>query len=195
MRPASKHLLLIGFGLLPLWAAIALVVIGSYMPGAPHDYWNVAPWAIVAAIPASAITMVIAAAAIVIHNRTPGDGRRKAKVSTAWFFGLVALVAGAIGAAWMSHRAEERQSRVEQRDAVEFAKNHHAVARAAGAIRDARVSSRATDNSRLTIWVRGDRTVYAVVRGKRERGKLTFVLACVDDGSRSPQGTAGEPCR
>lgn len=46
------------FGLFPLWAAVVALIIGSYISNSP-EYWNVAPWMIVAAIPACAITLAL----------------------------------------------------------------------------------------------------------------------------------------
>lgn len=46
------------FGLLPLWAAVVALIVGSYISKSP-EYWNVAPWLIVAAIPACAITLAL----------------------------------------------------------------------------------------------------------------------------------------
>ena len=43
-------------GLLPLWAAIVVVVVGSFISDS-RDYGNVAPWLIVAAIPACVLTL------------------------------------------------------------------------------------------------------------------------------------------
>ena len=56
------------FGLLPLWASIIVMIAGSLVSGSP-DYWNVAPWIVIFAIPACAITLVMVEAA----------GRRKAR--------------------------------------------------------------------------------------------------------------------
>jgi hypothetical protein len=52
----SKTLL---FGLLPLWAAIAVVIVGSFTTSS-YEYWAVAPWLIVAAIPACIVTLPLA---------------------------------------------------------------------------------------------------------------------------------------
>jgi hypothetical protein len=45
-------------GLLPLWIAILAVAAGSFMTKS-GDYWNVAPWLIVAAIPACIVTLAL----------------------------------------------------------------------------------------------------------------------------------------
>jgi hypothetical protein len=43
-------------GLLPLWASIAAVIIGSYISRS-SDYWTVAPWLIIAALPVCIVTL------------------------------------------------------------------------------------------------------------------------------------------
>jgi hypothetical protein len=44
------------FGMFPLWAAIAVVAVGSYVSGST-DYWSAAPWLIIASIPACALPL------------------------------------------------------------------------------------------------------------------------------------------
>lgn len=44
------------FGLLPFWASIILLFAGSFVSGSA-EYWNVAPWIVVLAIPACAVTL------------------------------------------------------------------------------------------------------------------------------------------
>lgn len=46
------------FGLLPLWAAIVAVCIGSYTHKS-SDYWTVAPWLIIAALPVCIVTLLL----------------------------------------------------------------------------------------------------------------------------------------
>jgi hypothetical protein len=43
-------------GLLPLWISIIVLIAGSYVSGS-RDYWTVAPWIVVLAIPACAVTL------------------------------------------------------------------------------------------------------------------------------------------
>ena len=45
-------------GLSPLWAAIIVLIAGSYIYPSPA-YWNVAPWIVVVAIPACAVTLAL----------------------------------------------------------------------------------------------------------------------------------------
>lgn len=44
------------FGMLPLWVSIIVLIAGSFVSGSP-EYWNVAPWIVVIAIPACAVTL------------------------------------------------------------------------------------------------------------------------------------------
>ena len=46
------------FGLSPLWLALTVLLIGGATTDSP-EYWNVAPWLVVAAIPASIVTRVL----------------------------------------------------------------------------------------------------------------------------------------
>jgi hypothetical protein len=43
-------------GLFPLWAAVIVLIAGSYISPS-LEYWNVAPWIVIAAIPACAVTL------------------------------------------------------------------------------------------------------------------------------------------
>lgn len=56
------------FGLLPLWGSIIVLVAGSFVSRSA-EYWNVAPWIVVIAIPACAVTLGLVEVA----------GRRKRK--------------------------------------------------------------------------------------------------------------------
>lgn len=56
-QPANLKAKLL-FGLFPLWIAIIGLIAGSYLYKS-SDYWLVAPWVIVVAIPACAITLAI----------------------------------------------------------------------------------------------------------------------------------------
>ena len=43
-------------GLFPLWASIIALVVGSFVSDS-RDYWTVAPWMVLIAIPACAVTL------------------------------------------------------------------------------------------------------------------------------------------
>jgi len=46
------------FGLLPFWVALMLMLVGGAMSKSA-EYWNVAPWLLVIAIPASIVTLLL----------------------------------------------------------------------------------------------------------------------------------------
>jgi hypothetical protein len=52
----TKAKLLIGLS--PLWVAIIVLIAGSYVSPSP-EYWTVAPWIVVVAIPACAVTLAL----------------------------------------------------------------------------------------------------------------------------------------
>jgi hypothetical protein len=46
------------FGLLPLWLALTALLVGGATTRSP-EYWNAAPWLLVAAIPLSLLTLLL----------------------------------------------------------------------------------------------------------------------------------------
>jgi len=54
------------FGLLPLWLALTALLIGGATTKSP-EYWNAAPWLLVAAIPVSIVTLLL----VEIFTRLP----------------------------------------------------------------------------------------------------------------------------
>lgn len=46
------------FGLLPLWIALTVLLIGGATTKS-HEYWNAAPWLLLAAIPVSLVTLLL----------------------------------------------------------------------------------------------------------------------------------------
>lgn len=91
------------FGLLPLWISIGYVLLGS--KGAPGDYWNVAPWLVVAGVFASAITLAIAGVTYLVYNATSGERERKIKLAAACL--LVLTAAATFGGSYF--RASRQQ--------------------------------------------------------------------------------------
>ena len=56
-QPANTRAKIL-IGLSPLWIAVIVLIAGSYISPAP-EYWNVAPWIVVVAIPACAVTLAL----------------------------------------------------------------------------------------------------------------------------------------
>lgn len=173
MAGFHKALLLGVFGFLPLWVAIVVLVLGGWGRPETDAYWTVAPWMVVAAVPLSGITLLIAFATMAVFNRASGDGPRKLRSALASLLGFVALAAVGAGLIWLNYQRNERRSRSETAAALEFVKTNPEVIRAAGPVRDAAVSSRTlASDPRFSITVRGDRWIYAIVHSEKGRLKL-----------------------
>ena len=120
-----KAVFLLGFGLLPLWAASIFVWRGSI--GASAEYWNVAPWLIVFSLPVCAITLAIAIVTLVVHARKTGERREKFRAAAKTFSALVGICA-LLAAVWylMLMRRQEHNQDLRQR-AVALVRSHPAV--------------------------------------------------------------------
>lgn len=91
----KRTIFLVGFGFLPLWAAIIAVYLGSLRPSAPSEYWAIARWLIAAAVPVCGITLAIASVTLEIYDRASGSASRKSKLAALSFLSFV-LVVGVI---------------------------------------------------------------------------------------------------
>lgn len=91
----KRIIFFVGFGFLPLWAANVLVFLGSLRPSVSSEYWAIAPWLIVAAVPVCGVTLAIASVTLDVYNFTSGSPSRKSKFAALSFLSLV-LVIGAI---------------------------------------------------------------------------------------------------
>ena len=60
------------YGLLPFWIALTIVLGGSFITKAP-EYWNSAPWLLVAAIPASIVTLVLVEIVVLVRRSRQAD--------------------------------------------------------------------------------------------------------------------------
>ena len=188
----------VGFGLLPLWAAIVIVVGGSFV-STSHDYWNVAPWLIVAALPASGVTSLIVAVAVVAGGKARGDATRRDLVKTRTFvIGVLLLAAFAAGGWWRSHQLE-RAKREETVRVLELVKRDPQVVGRVGP--ETEVSLQSSRGSSGTMPVaynvsvrRGYKpglepmppTFFAIVKVREAGGERRLVVECVAP-ERGPQ--------
>jgi len=60
----KKSLLVLLFGFSPIWVAIILVVAGAHARYVPYEYWAVAPWLIIYAVPVCAVTFPLTLLAV-----------------------------------------------------------------------------------------------------------------------------------
>jgi hypothetical protein len=205
-----KVLFLLGFGTLPFWIAILLVLAGSH--NRTSDYWSAAPWLVVLSIPLCAVTFVMATIALVTYDRATGSKARKLSMGFAALAAQAGLVA--VVAAFFKVRQMQREDddRLREAAALEVVRNSAEVKRAAGGPFGASIDTRFLEKdvvTRYDVYVRthrpaaqsGTRTathfnvIVDVVQppgsGYRiacltrlEPGQRTATDACKDDDSR-----------
>jgi len=193
MKRAALLLFVLGFGLLPLWAAAAAVYYGGRGLSAASDYWNTAPWLIILAVPVSAVTLAITGVTVAVHRSTAGAPARKWRFSIPTFFALVGAIAAVVGA-WWNYRQELQD---EWQLAVEFVRSDRAVTEMVGDEPRAQLAWTRRENSSPTAYavaVSGTTTVYAVVEVSRTwLGNPEFTLACVTREEIASTSSA-DPC-
>lgn len=101
-------------GLLPFWTALVYVLLES--KGSSSDYWTGAPWLIVASIPFSAATLVIAAITYAVFAKTEGSAFRKLRYGGGCFTLLSALLLIGVGFHWSRYAAKEERNRKVQEE-------------------------------------------------------------------------------
>jgi hypothetical protein len=184
----SFNRLFIVFGFLPLWAAIVAMVVGSFLTTSSSDaYWTVAPWLIVAAIPACGVTLIISAI-LAARARRHGEQAHNSVISGRDLALLCATLA-VLGVAWWMHsRNEARELRAEQVRLIEYVKQHEEVVRRFGNVKEVNLHSSADKppvSYSVSILVqRGEarmptRYEYAIVAVRNEGGERRFALRCI----------------
>ena len=191
--------LILGFGLLPVWAAIVWVAVASLAASNPHEYWLVAPWILFIAWLYMPLTMAIAALTIAAYNITPGDTTRKTRIAVLTFAIPILL-----GIGWVAMNALNRGALVakveqEQRDVIEFVIHDSVLRQRLGDDIDGLISSVTTDRNSDAARVRfvydesvrwptkyevavtsGSALVYAIVGVTRDRQGPHFTLKCIN---------------
>jgi hypothetical protein len=193
--------LILGFGLLPIWVAIAWVAAVSLGESDAQNYWVVsAPWILFIASVYATPTLAIAALTVAAYNLTPGDTTRKTRVAMITF--AIPLV---IGIGWVAMNALNRGTLVakverEQRDVIEFVIHESAVRQALGDNIDGLISSETTgqasvrarrhflfDDSlrwpeqyEVAVSSGGPKLVYAIVSVTRDTQGPHFTLKCIN---------------
>jgi len=189
---------LIGFGLLPLWAALAFIAIAFATTRSDHAGMSL--WALVVAIPACAVTLLIAGAGSVVHSRTAGDAKRKQRFSVG-FVSLACLGLVASGVWYALNRQKNEQIlQHEQGLVLRFVQESAVIRNAAGEPLQVSSSSYTIGNSgplpvNYDVQVKGTRTIYAIVGIDRTTRPTTFRLLCTTplySGQRDPSKGACE---
>lgn len=195
MRTSSdrkKLAFLGGFGFLPLWGSVVAVYLGSIQAHTSPDYWAVAPWLVIAAVPFCGITFGIATVTLFVHKRTVGDESRKFKFSVLTFLSLCAVVIIAAALLRQQNKARELDRKNEELMALDFVKNQKTVALTVGENFSVSLVSTTISHSaplQYDISVSGKKQMYAIVNVSHASGSTTFSLACLTPlyvGQRDP---------
>lgn len=196
-----------GYGLLPLWAAIAIVVVGSWYSDS-HEYWNVAPWLIVVAIPACALTFGIATLTLVVHARAGGEPSRRKTVAVGCFGVLNLLLVAAAGLWWMQTTRLKQEIETEKTRALDFVRSHATVVERFGAGLDVSIVTYATSSNErmphryeVSIDTKqpqgaepGPQYVYAIVGVWETAGERELVLDCITPTYMGQRDSSKGPC-
>ena len=183
---------IVGFGLLPLWAALAFIAYA--FATMRSDQAGMAFWALLPAIPACGVTVLIAGLGSAIYTRTAGDSGRKWTFSAG--FVSLACLALAMGGVWyvLVKQKNEQILLHEQGLVVRFVQENDEVRREVGGSPTVSIASYSLLSSGpLPVWydisVKGTKTVYAIVEVDRSTKPTTFHLRCTTPlymGSRQP---------
>ena len=174
-----QRLLVLVFGFSPLWLAIGAMIVGSRGQG--PDYWNVAPWLVLLAIPVCAVTTLITLAAIKIAaRRGPDPGPRAKPVGSTTLIVVALLVLAVAAGAWHRHQGRAHDSVEEKRQVVEHVRSDPDVVRLAGDPFTAWVRFGTGDPpSEYHVSVDGRKKFHAIVDVRRSAGAATFAIRCL----------------
>ena len=192
----KKIIFVIGFGLLPVIAASVFVYVGSLgYHGPSSEYWAVAPWYIIAAMPVSLVTFSIATITLLVYGGVSGGHSRKRGIASASFALMVLVAVGVAGLYWMNQKTQKQDLKNERFLAQEFVRKNPAVIQAVGEkfeVYPAVVVGQVP--IRYEFSVRSDATVYAIVDVSRKSGRLEFSLACITPTSIGYRDSSKHPC-
>lgn len=188
-----------GFGLLPLWVAIVGVVQGAEGRPATSEYWAAAPWFIVMAVPASAITLGMAGVPWAVYASMRGEHARRLKWAVGAFVATCALVAlVAAGVMWRMRGTEDDREYLEQA-AEQLVLRDPRVTAHAGA--DARASvlgwgtTRGSSAIEFKVYVSGETPVHARVRASSGDRDARLSLVCMSLTSFAATPGDKLPCK
>jgi hypothetical protein len=200
MKALRLGLLFAGFGLLPLWSAVVVVVIGDT---GTSDYWAAAPWLIVAAIPACVLTLAIAGITYTVYRATKGDPSAKLRRAAGAFGFLVVAVLMAAGIGRIRYKDKESDLAAERQAAQGFVENNEEIQRAAPASARASLHSATFDKNNVVFRYTfsfyspdvPDGWIKAVLDVDRSSGQAVFKLRCIISKNDPPNRKINnDPC-
>lgn len=202
-----KLAFLVGYGLLPLWASIAVVFIGRLFSHS-LQYWAVAPWLVIASIPFCVATIVAATITLLVYVKVRGDESRKKNIAAKTFWTFNGLYAAAASAWWLSFVALERDIDNEKTAAQEFVRSHSNVVQQFGNNIEVNLVAStgnpgsqplkyeiSIDTKRSAGANSDSRSVFAIVSVKGISGQRQFVLDCITSLSMGKRDPFSDPCK
>jgi hypothetical protein len=187
-----RFVFLAGYGLLPLWAAIAFIAFGFMTMRS--DYAGMTLWSLVVAVPACAVTLLVANVGVAIYSRAAGDRWRKLRLSVG--FVLLANVGIVLAGVllWLNKRENDEYVQAEKALVEQFTRSNTTVREAAGEPITVSINSYTFHKSgplpvQYDVSVSGLRTVYAIVEVDRTSKPPAFRLLCTTPlymGQRDP---------
>lgn len=198
----------VGYGLLPFWAATAIVLIGAAFSQS-SDYSTAAPWLVVFSIPICGATLLAAAITLIMYARADGDAFRKKAVATKWFWALNALLIGIAGLWLLQMKSLNRDIEAEKNRALAYVRSHETVVQRFGTDLSVNLASYTTnradgkprsyevsiDTNRHAGSDPNSRYVYAIVRVERTANQRNLVLDCITPLSIGYRDGFKDPCK
>ncbi len=199
MKALATIALFAGFGLLPLWVAIAIVWEGAEGRPATSEYWAAAPWLFFLAVPACLVTLGLAAIPVGIYKRGRSDDPRRLRRAAGGFLAACAAVAlaGLLVMLYLRRGDDAREHL--QEAAVRMVLQDPRVIERAGAQARASVLGRGTSrDSRAVdyrVYVPGPVPLHATVRASEESADAQLHIVCIS--LTSPEATPHDemPCK
>lgn len=179
-KKGMRTFLTFAFGLLPFYAAVIVLFAAS---DGSSQYWSVAPWMVIASVPACAVTFLIAGLAGTVHDHTAGSGRRKTAFAALTVAAGIAAIAAVVGNYYWTQRESGLRARDEAL-ATTFTWHHPGVLAVVGgtwAKGELSGTSPGRHPEIYRIFVRGEKkSAYAIVRIDRSaQPKPRFELLCM----------------
>ena len=194
----KRALVLLGFGLSPLWAA---AVLAWYLITSKPSYAIAAPWLFVVAVPATAVTLGIAGLSFKVHAIAGGSPRRKALAATAFILTASLLMVFVALAYWGNRQDEQALLRAEEAAVETFVETESAVIAQVGEPKQVSVVTYTIPSSsslpvEYEVKAEGTSVVYAIVAVTRNnKNQRFFALSCTTPIYFGHRDASRHPCR
>jgi hypothetical protein len=204
-----KTNLMVGYGLLPLWASIAILVLGGAFSHS-SEYWTAAPWIVIASVPICGATLLVSAITLVVHRRASGDEARRKAIAIKSFWGMNLVLVAIAGMWWLQSAKRTSDIESEKKRALEFVRSHETVVKRFGSGLDVSVATYTTsattgplpwqfeisiDTKRAQGADLNSRYVYAIVTVAESQGQRRLILDCITATSMGHRDPSKDPCR